>query len=137
MADVSMTARATAALIVAVAREQFGEDIGYDEAGVLWLDGYIQQRHERPDPSQALGLLNVCGAFLGESIIETFGGIWDKGDNWRWCVRLDDGNVVYPYGQVGKHLQRFSRGCNQYPQWTNQLRQSLSVTAANASPRAR
>ena len=44
--------RANADLVVSVAAKQLGEAVGYDEAGVRWLDGYIQRQHQKGNPSR-------------------------------------------------------------------------------------
>ena len=37
--------RLNAELVVAIARKQLVAHVGYDAAGVQWLDGYIQRQH--------------------------------------------------------------------------------------------
>jgi hypothetical protein len=68
--------QANAELVVNVARNQLGEEVGYDEAGVRWLDGYIQRQHEQGDPADRPGLVSTLGSYLGECIIRSFGGKW-------------------------------------------------------------
>lgn len=96
--------RANAELVVSVAVRQLGESIDYDEAGVRWLDGYIQRQHEQGDPANRGGLVNTLGAFLGECIVQSFGGAWAEVDG-VWCVRFDDGNAAFPFAKVAKHLE--------------------------------
>lgn len=96
--------RANAELVVSVAARELGESVGYDEAGVRWLDGYIQRQHEQGDPTIRDGLVSTLGSFLGECIVRSFGGAWAEIDG-SWCVRFDDGNAAFPFGKVDKHLE--------------------------------
>ena len=97
--------RSNAEMVVSVAAKQLGEGVGYDEAGVRWLDGYIQQQHEQGNPANRDGLVSTLGSFLGECIIRTFGGQWAEVAG-SWCVRFDDRNAAYPFAKVGKHLEQ-------------------------------
>ena len=47
--------RANAELVVSVAGDELKQEIGYDETGVRWLDGYIQRQHEQGDPNNRDG----------------------------------------------------------------------------------
>ena len=96
--------RANAELVVSVAAQQLGEAVGYDEAGVRWLDGYIQRQHEHGNLANRDGLVSTLGSFLGECIVHSFGGAWAEVDG-SWCVRFDDRNAAYPFAKVGKHLE--------------------------------
>jgi len=99
--------RANAALVVRIAGEKLGVPIDYDEAGVRWLDGYIQEQHESGDPSARGGLVSTLGSHLGECIIRTHGGEWaEVGGN--WCVRFDDGASANPFAKVAKQLDHGS-----------------------------
>src|SRR5436853_269366 len=77
---------------------------GYDEAGVRWLDGYVQRQHENGDPANREGLVNTLGSYLGECVIRTFGGEWAQDDG-SWCVRFNDRNAVFPFAKVRKQLE--------------------------------
>lgn len=97
--------RANAELVVAVARSQLGEAIGYDEDGVRWLDGFVQRRHEQGDPAERARLVSTLGSYLGECIIRSFGGEWAEIEG-TWCIRFDDRNAAYPFAKVAKQLER-------------------------------
>jgi hypothetical protein len=96
--------RANAEFVVREARENLDQDIGYDEAGVRWLDGFIQGRHDSggvgDDPS---GLVNTLGAFLGECIAKAYGGRWQETEH-GWAVVVDGDLAVFPFNKVHKHL---------------------------------
>jgi hypothetical protein len=101
--------RANAELVVSVATQQLGQAVGYDEAGVRWLDGYIQRQHEQGNPDIRGGLVSTLGSFLGECIVRSFGGEWAEVDG-SWCVRFDDHNAAYPFAKVGKQLEHGAEG---------------------------
>jgi hypothetical protein len=96
--------RANADLVMRVAREELGETIGYDAAGVEWLDGYIQRQYEQGDENNRDGLVQTLGSYLGECIIHSFGGQWTSLDG-TWAVCFDSQNAVYPFNKVRKQLE--------------------------------
>ena len=96
--------RANAEFVIATAEEQLDEEVGYDEYGVQWLDGYIQRQHEHGDPKIREGLVSTLGSYLGECIIQSFGGEWANLDG-RWGVRFDARNAAFPFAKVKKHLE--------------------------------
>ncbi len=67
--------RGNAELVVTVANKQLAKEVGYNENGVEWLDGYIQRQHTQGDVANRDGLVNTLGAYLGECIIHNFGGV--------------------------------------------------------------
>jgi hypothetical protein len=95
--------RSNAELVVSVACNQLGKDIGYDEAGVQWLDGYIQRQHEQGDPADRPGLVGTLGSFLGECIIRSLGGAWAQNLG-VWCVQFDENNAAFPFAKVANQL---------------------------------
>lgn len=96
--------RANAEMVLASARDDLGQDIGYDADGVRWLDGFIQRRHDGggvgDDPS---GLTNTLGSFLGECIVRTYNGRWQETEH-GWAVIVDGDLAVFPFNKVHKHL---------------------------------
>jgi hypothetical protein len=95
--------RAQAALVVELGCKQLGVPLGYDEAGVRWLDGYIQRLRHTPGVPHRDRLIAVFGAYLGECIIRCYGGSWDLVDD-NWAVRFDEQNGVFPFTKVAKHI---------------------------------
>jgi hypothetical protein len=96
--------RANAEMVLASARDDLGQDIGYDADGVRWLDGFIQRRHDGggvgDDPS---GLTNTLGSFLGECIVQSYNGRWQETEH-GWAVIVDGDLAVFPFNKVHKHL---------------------------------
>ena len=98
---------ANAELVLSMARERLGQDIGFDEPGVRWLDGYVQRQHEAGDPNLREALVSRLGSFLGKCVIETYGGYWTRFDG-AVGVAFDAKNCVYPFAKIEKHLEN---GC--------------------------
>lgn len=96
--------RANAELVVSIAGKQLDVEVGMDEAGVRWLDGYIQRQHEQGNPTYCDGLASTLGSYLGECIIQCFGGRWAEIGG-SWCVRFSVGNAAYPLAKVRKQLE--------------------------------
>ena len=80
-----------------------GKALGYDQAGVEWLDGYIaRNRAELKDNHAAL---SAGGAFFGECLREKWGGRWFGGDGAPWALQVDENLVVFPFTKLMKHLE--------------------------------
>ncbi len=98
-----------AAAVARIASTLLGKELGYDEAGVRWLDEYIQNQHLQGDPELRDKLADRLGSFLGECIIRTYGGRWEQ-ENGNWCVRLGPGNAAFPFVKVAKQLAHGREG---------------------------
>lgn len=48
-------------------------------------------------------LINQVGAYLGESIIKSYGGTWEN-QSGNWGIKLRDDNYVFPIGKVYKFV---------------------------------
>lgn len=103
-ADELKPIRGNAGLVIQIASEQLGVEVGLDDAGVKWLDGYIQRQREHGNPENHQGLIGTLGSYLGECIISQFGGAWSRIDG-DLCVAFDSANAAYPFGKVAKHLE--------------------------------
>jgi len=95
--------RSNAELVRSVARENLGVDAGYDEAGVRWLDQYINGQRENATPDVKDRLPNTLGSYLGECVRNTFGGDWIQGEM-GWGVKINEKLTVYPFNKVTKQL---------------------------------
>lgn len=95
--------RANAEFVLNEARGNLGQDIGFDADGVRWLDGFIQRQHDGGAIDDPSGLVNTLGSFLGECIVQTYGGAWQETEH-GWAVVVGDNFEVYPFNKVHKHL---------------------------------
>lgn len=78
--------------------------IGFDHAGVRWLDQYIEA-HRSAITSDLTGeFVQFMGCFYGECLIAEFGG------NWQWSsdqlgIRMDRLGFTYPFNAVTKQIE--------------------------------
>lgn len=95
--------RANAEMVLSVARREYDPDIGFDAAGVRWLDGYIQGLVEKGNVDASEELCDNLGSFLGTCLIATYGGTWQDTEH-GWAVVMDGDLAVFPFNKVLKHL---------------------------------
>ena len=95
---------ANAELVRKTAREQIGVDVGYDEAGVRWLDGFINRQRVAATEEVKAKLPNSLGCFLGECIRHTFGGEWQQHEAGP-MVTINERLSVFPFNKVHKQLE--------------------------------
>jgi hypothetical protein len=95
--------RANAELVRSVARDQLAVIVDYDEAGVRWLDQYIDgQRDAAPEVRERL--ISTLGSYLGECVRHQYGGRWLHDPEMGWSVAIADRFSVYPFNKVRKQL---------------------------------
>ncbi len=95
--------RASAELFRKSMLQHTGTAVGYDEAGVKWLDGYIIRNRGHLQDNDAA--VSAAGCFFGECLRETYGGRWVGGDGNQWGLHVDERLVVYPFTKLLKHLE--------------------------------
>src|SRR6185436_9402070 len=98
--------RAAAEGVVAQLRHDLGVELKYDEQSIEWLDGYLNRIGTQLDKETYPGLAAVLGAYVGETIIATYGGSWhyfEKSGNWG--VLLPDGMGAFPSAKIYKQLE--------------------------------
>ena len=97
--------RENAELVVEQMQRLCDFDFAYDERSVEWLAGYIERQRVRKDIDEdtITGLVNVFGSYLGECIIQCYGGAWEPEEN-TWTVRFDERNAVFPFAKVSKQF---------------------------------
>lgn len=85
-------------------KAQLQQDLGYDEAGLRWLDDYIERARLRPSEDQHQGAMHMIGAFLGECTVRSLGGQWSTHEGMP-CVALPSGDLAFPHNKVLKHYR--------------------------------
>jgi hypothetical protein len=96
---------ANAELVRAVAADELGVVVNYDEAGVRWLDDYIDQQRSKASEEVKAALPRTLGSFLGECIRRSHGGEWEQNkETSQWTVRVTDRVAVFPFNKVRKQL---------------------------------
>jgi hypothetical protein len=79
-------------------------DIEYNEESIKFLEEFIERQKNRMDTNQIDGLINTLGSFLGECIIENFGGSWEE-DEHGLTIKFDEKNGVYPFSKIRKQFE--------------------------------
>ena len=85
-------------------REDFGVELSFDEEAVKWIDSFVNALHEGHDFAVISGLASGIGCYLGQCILETYGGKWVEVDG-NCCVRVNELLDVYPVHIVTNHLK--------------------------------
>lgn len=81
-----------------------GAGFGYNAQSLEWLDGYIEETRGLERTSEELEALErVIGAYLGECMIATYGGKWEKSED-GWGVTINDSLTVFPFRKVAKQF---------------------------------
>jgi len=96
--------RSNAELVRSVAREELGVSVDYDEAGVRWLDQYIDGQREAASQELKERLPSTLGSSLGECVRLTYGGQWVQDPEQGWSVKINEKLSVYPFNKVRKQL---------------------------------
>ncbi|NJK61990.1 MAG: hypothetical protein HC921_04220 [Synechococcaceae cyanobacterium SM2_3_1] len=102
--DIPAKLRENADQVVRVVREKLEVELSFDQAGVIWIDDYIHRLREQNATEDRSGLVSTLGAFVGESIIQTFGGTWMEIDG-MWGVQVNDRVWACPFAKVAKQFE--------------------------------
>ena len=78
--------------------------IGFDAAGVRWLDIYIERCRPALEPNMMSEFVQLMGCFYGECLIATFAGRWERSGN-QLGVRTEQG-LTYPFNAISRHLRQ-------------------------------
>src|SRR5262249_33816707 len=97
--------RANAELVVATFRDQLGRELTFDQAGVEWIDGYIERVRANFPADRRAALVSNLGAFVGEWIIRTFGGGVVEQDGW-WGVQVSERLWACPFAKIDKQFEK-------------------------------
>lgn len=92
--------------VVSQMREELGVELKYDRESIEWLDGYINRIRPQLKKESYSGLAIALGAYLGQTIIATYGGAWgyfEKLD--QWGVRFGDESGAFPFSKVYKQFE--------------------------------
>ena len=96
--------RANADLVRQMAKEHMNIVVGYDEAGVRWLDGYIDRQRQAAADDIKAKLPDTLGCFLGECVRAAFGGQWIAHPEHGLELRFSERLSIFPLNKVRKQL---------------------------------
>lgn len=82
-------------------------DFGYNSESVKWLEGYIErlrQSGQLQPETKRKKLASVLGSFLGECIIQCYGGSWVMHEG-CWAVAINNDFIAFPFNKIGKQME--------------------------------
>lgn len=80
-------------------------NIEFNDEGVKYMEGFIERVKSQFSKDDSDGIINTCGAFLGQCIIENFGGKWVYDENNHIAVAFSENNLVYPISKTRKQFE--------------------------------
>ena len=81
-------------------------NLEYDDTSVMFIENFIEKNKQQIEKEEWDGLINSMGAFLGQCIIENYGGKWEVDEETQvTCVAFDNKNKVYPFAKVSKQFE--------------------------------
>ena len=81
-------------------------NLNYDAESVKFLEGFIERNKGDLEKEEAKGLINSLGSFLGQCIIENYGGQWQiDGETGSVAIAFDEKNKAFPFGKVSKQFE--------------------------------
>lgn len=79
--------------------------INYDADGVKFIEEFIERQKYNFSKDEQKGLVNSLGSFLGQTIINNYGGHWQIDNELQVvCVSFDEKNKVYPFSKASKQF---------------------------------
>jgi len=80
-------------------------NLKYDAESVKFIEGFIERSKSSFDKEGSKGLINSLGSFIGQCIIENYGGQWQvDSETGSVAVVFDNNNKAYPFVKVGKQF---------------------------------
>ncbi|WP_400192171.1 hypothetical protein [Hymenobacter sp. B81] len=76
----------------------------FDAVAVRALTDFIEQQRHEIEPGARAGVVNALGCFLGQCIINSFGGRWETNEHGVVGVQLGAHTFVRPFVHVDRQL---------------------------------
>ena len=100
---------------VNIFKEHFDIDLNKNRESIKYLSEFIAVNSNKFEPEEQEAWLNLIGAFLGQTIINIYGGKWIEIDTSNAyelnfessnpCIELHDGSVCFPFDRVQKQFE--------------------------------
>ncbi len=78
--------------------------IGFDVAGVRWLDRYINEARQTLASDLVDEFVQLMGCYYGECLLATFGGTWAVSND-QLSIRMEPLGHTFPFNAVAKQVQ--------------------------------
>lgn len=102
--DLPDQVRENAELVRRIAKEHMGVVVDFDEAGVRWLDGYLDRQRDTASDELKARLPDTLGSFLGECVRARYGGQWVVNPEYGLELRFSTRLSIFPLTKVQKQL---------------------------------
>jgi len=81
-------------------------NVDYDTKSVKFIEEFIERQRNSFDSEQRKGLVSSIGSFVGQCIINNYGGHWQVDqDTKAVCVAFDDKNKLFPLAKTAKQFE--------------------------------
>jgi len=81
-------------------------NLKYDADSVKFIEGFIERNKGNFEKEESKGLINSLGSFLGQCIIENYGGQWQlDNETGSVAVAFDHKNKAFPFAKVSKQFE--------------------------------
>ena len=91
-------------LVIDVMSEKEDVQLDFSADSISWLDTYIRQHRNDLSTTDKQVLREKFGAFVGETILRTYGGQWVQTDN-EWAIGFNDDAQTSPFEMVREQLE--------------------------------
>jgi len=78
--------------------------LGFDRAGVRWLDRYIEANRGALGDELTAEFVQFMGCYYGECLIAEFGGRWEQSSD-QVGIRMERLGFTYPFNAVSRHVE--------------------------------
>jgi len=78
----------------------------FDTAGVQVLDTFIEGQRDTLSAAEKEGVVTALGCFLGECLVQTYGGTWAQGPDGTTGVGINQSSFFNPFYRVAEQLEK-------------------------------
>lgn len=78
----------------------------YDAAAVQRLDEFIEAQRPGIKPADKQGVVTALGCFLGQCLVETYGGTWAQGPDGMTGVGIQKNSFFNPFYRISQQLDK-------------------------------
>lgn len=78
----------------------------FDAAAVQRLAEFIEEQRGQVKEAERAGVISALGCFLGQCMVETYGGTWAKGPDGTTGVGINQTHFFNPFYRVSEQLTK-------------------------------
>jgi hypothetical protein len=91
-------------LLIEGMREEHNITLRLDGDSIQWLDSYINDQRDLITKELRDQMIEGFGCFLGDSIVEVYGGRWIKHESQGMCIKLKNEAIALPFPAVARQF---------------------------------